>query len=504
MFKKFTASLLAATLLAIPAQAAFSDVGETHPNYDAIQFMQDSGVVEGYQDGTYQPDKTINRAEFTKIVMEAVYPGQAVVDSCFDDVIQKDWFSDYICNAKVKGIVGGYEDGTFKPNDEINFVEASQIINVAYGYAPPIEQIEEETETTDTTIYTELEERPREADETPDPTSDTTGTTTGLANPASVYCTENRGTLEIKDEEGGQVGYCTLEDGEVCEEWAYFRKECGVDEEANDDTNDNEDTTDEDWFKPYVDGLADEYAIPTTITAFDHKLTRGEMAEMIYRLQKPNPFKESLNYDEIKNATLKPQKQELDFTDNDAVLGDDNAPVTIVEFSDYECPFCKNFSTTTMQQIIENYVHTSKAKIVFRDFPLSFHENAKAAANAAECARSLGDDDTYFAFHDKLYASETLGEVEFEAFASELELDPTLFTQCLDDKTYYSEIDNDTLEGTEFGVKGTPTFFINGTMISGAQAYEEFEKVIDAELAKVEAAKTGETETIEDEEETQE
>jgi len=495
MFKKVTASFLAATLLAIPAQAAFSDVGETHPNYDAIQFMQDSGVVEGYQDGTYQPDKTINRAEFTKIVMEAVYPGQAVVDSCFDDVAQKDWFSDYICNAKVKGIVGGYEDGTFKPNDEINFVEASQIINVAYGYAPPIEMIpEEEEDIQDTTIYTELEERPREADETPGSTDESTDGSTGLANPASVYCTENKGTLEIKDEEDGQVGYCTLEDGEVCEEWAYYRKECGVDDDANDDTNDNEEITDEDWFKPYVDSLADEYAIPTTITTFDHKLTRGEMAEMIYRLQKPNPFKESLTYNEIKTQNLQAQVQDLNLIDDDAILGAREALVVMVEFSDYECPFCKSFASTTMSQIKEKYVDTNQMNIIFRDFPLSFHEQAKPAANAAECARSLGDDSTYFEFHDKLYASDTLNKETYETFASELELDSTLFAQCLDNETYYSEIENDVLQGTSFGVQGTPSFFINGTMISGAQAFEEFEKVIDAELAKIEAAKTTETE----------
>jgi len=468
MLKKISASFLAASLLALPVQASFTDVSQTHPNYMAIKFMQDTKVVEGYPDGTYQPEKTITRAEFTKIVMEAAYPGQAVVDSCFSDVAQKDWFSDYICNAKVKGIVAGYEDGTFKPYDEINFVEASKIVNTAYGYVAPIEMVEEEEETTETTVYSETEERPRNADEMEDPTSETSGQTVGMANPASVYCTEQGGSLEIKDEEDGQVGYCTLANGEVCEEWAYFSQECGVAEDE------------EPWYKEYVDNLADEYAIPTTITTFDHKLTRGEMAEIIYRLQKPNPFKESLNFDEIKNQTLVPQQDPLDLADDDAVLGDKDASVTIVEFSDYECPFCKTFATTTMDQIKETFIDTGKANFIFRDFPLSFHTNAKAAANAAECARSLGDDDTYFAFHDKLYAADTLNQDLYKTIASELEIDETNFNQCLENETFYAEIENDILEGTNFGVNGTPTFFINGETITGAQPFENFESLINA------------------------
>ncbi len=104
----------------------FKDVLEKHQNYDAILYLKEEGVIEGYSDGTFRPDKRINRAEFLKIAMEG--SGRDLGGkNCFSDVAEQ-WFAQYVCSAKNQGIIDGYPDGTFKPSNDINFVEASKII----------------------------------------------------------------------------------------------------------------------------------------------------------------------------------------------------------------------------------------------------------------------------------------------------------------------------------------------------------------------------------------
>lgn len=160
--------------------AAFSDVPSVHPNYEAIQYVQAQGIVEGYPDGTYRPDSPINRAEFTKIIMEAYYKGLAKGAHCFPDV-GTEWFAKYVCFGKNRNYIAGYPDGNFYPAHDINFVEVAKILINADGVKI-----------------------------TPD---------------ASV------------------------------------------------------------WYKPYVDQLTLSHAIPASITTFSQKVTRGEMAEMVYRLK---------------------------------------------------------------------------------------------------------------------------------------------------------------------------------------------------------------------------
>ncbi|MBN1494511.1 S-layer homology domain-containing protein [Candidatus Peregrinibacteria bacterium] len=107
-----------------------------HKYEDAIRFIYEQGIVSGYADGSYQPDKTINRAEITKIIVEAAYGDEFNLYSytdCFDDVVTTDWFEKYVCYAKVKGIVTGYDSVTFKPTKAVNFVEALKIVMVGYG-----------------------------------------------------------------------------------------------------------------------------------------------------------------------------------------------------------------------------------------------------------------------------------------------------------------------------------------------------------------------------------
>ncbi len=187
--------------------------------------------------------------------------------------------------------------------------------------------------------------------------------------------------------------------------------------------------------------------------------------------------------------------------DDDAVLGRDDAPVTIVEFSDYQCPFCRKFWTETYSKIKKEYIDTGKVRLVFRDFPLSFHPMAVPAAIAAECVREEGDDSGYFRYHDKLFEEQNKMDsgslqgpvtktVEFtnddlKKWAKELGYS---IDSCLDSEKYKDEVQADFEYGGRVGVQGTPGFFINGVKIDGALPYTEFKKVIDAELANAPAA----------------
>lgn len=119
------------------AAVAFTDVPSAHANYNAIIELQTKGIIGGYSDNTFKPENKINRAELTKIVIEAVYPGQAAGSNCFSDV-KDEWFAKYVCFAVEKGIVSGYADSTFKPNDNINYVEALKITLGAFSYDPMV------------------------------------------------------------------------------------------------------------------------------------------------------------------------------------------------------------------------------------------------------------------------------------------------------------------------------------------------------------------------------
>lgn len=168
--------------------------------------------------------------------------------------------------------------------------------------------------------------------------------------------------------------------------------------------------------------------------------------------------------------------------DDDAIKGDPDAPVTIVEWSDFECPFCTMFYTQTLGQIQTEYIDTGKVKFVYRDFPLSFHANAQKSAEAAECA---GEQGKYFEMHDKLFEEGVGGGVSsFKQFAADIELDTTEFNDCLDSGEMAGEVAKDMQDGSEAGIRGTPGFIINGQLVSGAQPFENFKQIIEAELAK--------------------
>ncbi len=157
--------------------------------------------------------------------------------------------------------------------------------------------------------------------------------------------------------------------------------------------------------------------------------------------------------------------------------GKANAPVTIIEFSDYECPFCKR-AATTVAEVLKTY--GDKVRYVHRDFPLPFHANARPAAEAAGCAGAQGK---FWEYQDKLWTAQDLSSDTLKSLAKEVGLDQAKFDDCLAKKPNALQIDKDMAEGQEAGVNGTPAFFINGRMLSGAQPFEKFQEIIDDELS---------------------
>lgn len=177
--------------------------------------------------------------------------------------------------------------------------------------------------------------------------------------------------------------------------------------------------------------------------------------------------------------------------DDDAILGEADAPLTMVEFSDYECPFCKKYFVETYPSIKKNYIDTGKMKLVFRDLPLSFHEPmATKEAVAAECVRAQKNDVAYFEYHDMLFKNTTsngsgLEESQLAEFANDLGADAGEFEKCIADSKYADEVSKDIESAKSLGIGGTPAFVIGGTVISGAQLYPTFEEVIESELKKL-------------------
>ena len=169
------------------------------------------------------------------------------------------------------------------------------------------------------------------------------------------------------------------------------------------------------------------------------------------------------------------------------VRGTREAPVTIVEFSDYQCPFCKR-SQSTIKQLLRQY--TGKVKLVFRDFPLrSIHPLAQKAAEAARCA---GDQGKYWEYHDVLFAKAPELEVAgLKQYAATLGLDMTQFNECLQRDKYATPVEQEVQQGNRLGVSSTPTFFVNGRPVLGAQPFSVFERVIEEELRNQSAASKG-------------
>lgn len=182
--------------------------------------------------------------------------------------------------------------------------------------------------------------------------------------------------------------------------------------------------------------------------------------------------------------------------DDDPVLGNPDAPVTIVEFSDYECPFCKRHYDQTHAQLKTNYIDTGKVKLVFRDLPLSFHDPmATTEAIAANCAKDQGGDAAYYKFHDTMFEKTTsngngLTKDQLYAFAGEQGLNVENFKSCVETEKFKDEVSKDLADAGNAGATGTPSFIIGkstgseieGKLVVGAQPYAAFQSEIDSLL----------------------
>jgi protein-disulfide isomerase len=177
--------------------------------------------------------------------------------------------------------------------------------------------------------------------------------------------------------------------------------------------------------------------------------------------------------------------------DDDPVLGEAGARVTIIEFGDYQCPLCRLFWKETLPRIRKEYIDTGKVKLVFRDFPLAGHSMAVPAAMASGCA---GDQGRFWDYHDKVYREQDRrareGEVaefrvnDLKRWAADLKLDAAVFDACLDSAKYKPEVAADQAAATGIGLGGTPVFFVNGRALLGAHPFATFQKVIEEELKK--------------------
>lgn len=165
--------------------------------------------------------------------------------------------------------------------------------------------------------------------------------------------------------------------------------------------------------------------------------------------------------------------------------GSEDAAVTMVEFTDYQCPFCKRHFDQTESQIVTEYIKTGKVRWLIRDLPLSFHQNAHLAAEAARCA---GDQEKYKLMHDKLFATQTAwgesttGTTLFSGYAQGLGLNKATFDQCLSSGKYKAAVDEDLALAQKIGASGTPTFYINGQPLIGAQPLSQFKTLFDSAL----------------------
>tara|TARA_Y100000034_G_C6763987_1_gene340479 strand:- start:20 stop:739 length:720 start_codon:yes stop_codon:yes gene_type:complete len=170
-----------------------------------------------------------------------------------------------------------------------------------------------------------------------------------------------------------------------------------------------------------------------------------------------------------------------DFIDDDPVLGDENAPLTIVEFSDFQCPFCARFHSQTLSQIKTEYIDTGKVKFVYRDLPLtSIHPQAMPAAEASECADDQGK---FWEYHDILFERQSsLSSSNYVKWAEELGLDTNEFQECLDSNKHKDEVNNDLRDASSAGGRGTPYFIVGNQALSGAQPFAAFQQAIEAQL----------------------
>ena len=180
------------------------------------------------------------------------------------------------------------------------------------------------------------------------------------------------------------------------------------------------------------------------------------------------------------SVLFEPPRHEIEVTAEDPAIGTPSAPVTLVEFSDFQCPFCQRVAPT-LKQVKDTY--GDKVRVVWKDFPLTqIHPQAFKAGEAAHCAADQGK---FWEYHDRLFANQqALQPNDLKKYAADLGLDAAAFGTCLDTSKYGERVRDGVAEGSRLGVNSTPTIYVNGRVLSGAQPYEVIAAVIDEELSK--------------------
>ena len=214
-------------------------------------------------------------------------------------------------------------------------------------------------------------------------------------------------------------------------------------------------------------------------------VTKADLQEVISKLES-----KMATTQQAPNPPAQPIRISLD---DDPIRGDPEAPITILEFSDFQCPFCARFHIQTLPQLMEEYIDDGKVNLVYRDFPIqSIHPNALPAHVAAECANEQG---RYWEYHDILFEQQNDWNrldsnsliSKLSEYATDLGLEQQQFDSCLGSGKYIQEIQNDLKDGRDYNVTGTPGFFIGNEQIgfvklNGAQPFESFKRIIDSQL----------------------
>jgi protein-disulfide isomerase len=233
------------------------------------------------------------------------------------------------------------------------------------------------------------------------------------------------------------------------------------------------------------------FSLGTNIQNSEPEITKEDFNALMQQIEKQGTTSPS---QPAQQKTQPSQPQIIDVSiDDDPFKGSQDAPITIVEFSDFQCPFCSRFFQQTLPQLEQNYIVTGKVKFVYRDLPLdSLHPNARPTHIAAECADEQGK---FWQYHDILFENQTqwnkLASKDLDdtlvQYAQDLGLDVSSFKACLNSPEIADEVNKDYLEATRYGVSGTPTFFIGNekdgfTKLVGAQPFTAFESQIESRL----------------------
>lgn len=229
-----------------------------------------------------------------------------------------------------------------------------------------------------------------------------------------------------------------------------------------------------------MDNQKNGYAIPLAI------IIAALIVGLAIYFRQPSPSKPApekagnLKEEKTTSSSSKEAKSLLTLKTGDYVLGNPEAKITLVEFGDFQCPFCGRFFSTTEKQIKEAYIKTGKAKFIWRDFAFLGQESV----NAAQAARCAGEQGKFWEYHDYLFEhqkGENLGTFAIEnlkGFADDLKLSAAEFSFCLDSKKYLSAVEEETRFAKDLGIDGTPTTFVNDKMVPGAVPFSFFEKEI--------------------------